>query len=153
MTHDAAEHELTEALTRLETALLTPVVSGELGSWAETCRAADDAVAEHFTRYLEEVLHRQYAEIARSDEELLQRVQQMKAEDQSLAADLAAYQKRLTAFAEAAALIKKHESKVDEERTALEKDGIDLIVRIRKQRAAADLWLTEAVYRDRGAVD
>ena len=148
-----AQSALTESLTRLETALLTPVASGELGSWAQACRTAIDAVARDFPTYLHDVLHRQYAEIARTDAELLRRVQQMVAEDESLVADLAAFHRRLVAFAEAATLITKHESKVDDQRTNLEREGIDLIVRIRKQRAAADLWLTEAVYRDRGAVD
>ena len=153
MPPDPVETALTDSLTGLETALLTPVVSGELGSWAQTCQVAADAVADNFPAYLRDVLHRQYAEIARSDQELLRRVQQLISEDQRLAEDLAAYHRRLTAFSGAAGRIKKDESKVDEERTALEKDGIDLIVRIRKQRVAADLWLAEAVYRDRGFVD
>ena len=148
-----AESALTESLARLETALLTPVVSGELASWAETCRTAANEVVERLPAFLHGVLHRQYAEIARSDEELLRRVQQMIAEDNDLAGALADYHRRLTSFAQAAAQITKHESKVDDQRTALEREGIELIVRIRKQRVAADLWLAEAVYRDRGAVD
>lgn len=153
MSLDPVETALTESLTRLETALLTPVASGELGSWAQNCQVAADAVADHFPAYLRDVLHRQFAEIARSDDESLRRVQQLIAEDHSVVDDLAAYHRRLTAFAQAVARIKKHESKVEDERAALEKDGIELIVRIRKQRAAADLWLAEAVYRDRGSVD
>ena len=144
---------LTESLTRLETALLTPVASGELGAWGESCRGAVEDLARQYPDFLHNVLHRQFAEIARTDQELLTRVQQMTQEDEAVAADLAAYHARLTAFAKAAAQIKKHESKVEDERQELEKQGIELIVRIRKQRVAADLWLAEAVYRDRGPVD
>ena len=96
------ETELTESLSRLETSLLTPVVSGELASWAQTCRAAGDAVAERYAKYLKDVLHRQYGEISRTDEELLRQVQQMRASDDNLAVDLAAFQRRLNSFADSA---------------------------------------------------
>ncbi len=153
MQPDPIDSELSDALVRLETALLTPVVSGELTSWAQSAQAALDAVARILPSFLRDVLHEQYAEIAKTDEELLRRVQQMIGEDQQLVTELASYRRRFSAFAEAAALVKKHESKVAEQRDALEQDGVALIVRIKKQRAAADAWLAEAVYRDRGAVD
>ena len=147
------ESALAESLARLETALLTPVASGELASWAETCRTAADEVARRFPEFLHGVLHREYAEIARTDDELLRRVQQMKDGDSDVASALADFHRRLSSFAQATVQITKHEGKVEDQRAALERDGIELIVRIRKQKVAADLWLAEAVYRDRGAVD
>jgi hypothetical protein len=77
----------------------------------------------------------------------------MIADDQGLVDDLEKFSRRLAAFAAGVAQVKKHESKVAQERADLEQEGIALIIRIRKQRAAADTWLTEALYRDRGPVD
>jgi hypothetical protein len=147
------ESVLAEALTRLETALLSPVVAGELDQWADSCQEAMNLVAEHLPAYFQAVLHPQYAQIARTDPEMLTQIEQLVAEDQRVVEDLEKFNRRLATFAEAAALIKKNESKVAEERADLEQSGIALIIRIKKQRATADTWLTEAVYRDRGAVD
>jgi hypothetical protein len=153
MPQAAADSALVDVLARLETALLSPPVAGELQSWSGESCAAMDALAEQLPQFLEQVLHRQYLEIAGSDPELLPKIEQMIAEDRRLVEDLGGLRRRLAAFAQSAALIKKNEVKVAEERQRLEEDGIALIIRIKKQRAAADTWLAEALYRDRGSVD
>ena len=144
---------LVDALTRLETALLSPPVAGELSIWTQACRDGLDTVARQLPAYFQDFLKPQYMEIARSDPEQLPRVQRMIADDQGLVDDLEKFSRRLAEFAAGAAQVKKHESKVADERTDLEQEGIALIIRVRKQRAAADTWLTEALYRDRGPVD
>jgi hypothetical protein len=145
--------DLNETLAVLETALLTPVVSGELESWARTAQQAATELERRLPPYLRSVLHPQYAEIARSDSELLPRVEQLIAEDQNLLLEQSAFCDRMNAFAQRAAQVKKDETQVAAERVQLEQEGIGLIVRIKKQRAAADTWLAEANYRDRGPVD
>ena len=145
--------DLNETLATLETALLTPVVSGEMASWGRIAQQAATELEKRLPPYLRSVLHPQYAEIARSDSELLSRVEQLIAEDQSLLLDQSAFCDRMNSFAARAAQAKKDEAQVAAERTQLEQDGISLIVRIKKQRAAADTWLAEANYRDRGPVD
>ena len=145
--------DLNTALTTLETALLTPVVSGELETWATTAQQAAIELDRRLPPYLRSVLHPQYAEIARSDAELLPRVEQLIAEDQNLLLEQSAFCDRINAFAQRAAQVKRDEAQVANERTQLEQEGIGLIVRIKKQRAAADTWLAEATYRDRGPVD
>lgn len=145
--------ELNTALTTLETALLTPVVSGELEAWATTAQQAAIELDRRLPPYLRSVLHPQYAEIARSDAELLPRVEQLIAEDQNLLLEQSAFCDRINAFAQRAAQVKRDEAQVASERAQLEQEGIGLIVRIKKQRAAADTWLAEANYRDRGPVD
>jgi len=147
------ESVLAEALARLETALLSPVVAGELDQWAGSCQEAMHLVAKQLPAYFRTVLNPEYAQIARTDPEMLTQIEQLVAEDQRLVEDLEKFNRRLATFTEAAALIKKDESKVAEERAGLEQSGIALIIRIKKQRATADTWLTEAVYRDRGSVD
>jgi hypothetical protein len=145
--------DLNETLANLETALLTPVVSGELESWARTAQQAATELEKRLPPYLRSVLHPQYAEIARSDSELLSRVEQLIAEDQNLLLEQSAFCDRMNSFAARAAQVKKDEAQVTAERTQLEQEGIGLIVRIKRQRAAADTWLAEANYRDRGPVD
>ena len=64
-----------------------------------------------------------------------------------------AFRTRMNDCCERASQIKKDEAQVTNERTKLEQEGIALVLRIKRQRAAADTWLTEANYRDRGPVD
>ena len=47
----------------------------------------------------------------------------------------------------------KDELQLESDRTKLEQEGTALSLSIKRQRAAADTWLSEAAYRDRGAVD
>ena len=103
----AADTALLEAISRLETALLSPPVAGELEAWCQNCRTAVDEVAAQLPSFYQTVLHRQYAEISQSDPELLPKVEQMIAQDQRQLAELAALRRRLATFAKAAALIKK----------------------------------------------
>jgi hypothetical protein len=149
---DAAA-ELSNTLSKLETALLTPVVSGELESWARTAQEATSELDQRLPAYLNSVLHPQYAEIAKSDNELLSRVQQLIAEDQNLILEQGTFSHKMNDFTRRASQIKKDEAQVAAQREQIEKDGIALILRIKKQRAAADTWLAEATYRDRGPVD
>jgi hypothetical protein len=148
-----ATSELNESLTRLETAMLAPVVSGELESWARTLQEATNGLSQRLPSYLHSVLHPQYAEIAKSDSELLTRVQQLIAEDQNLILEQDKFEKRVNDFVRRASQIKKDEAQTAAERGKLEQEGIALVLRIKRQRAAADTWLAEANYRDRGPVD
>src|SRR4029079_7670436 len=148
-----AATELNDSLTRVETALLAPVVSGELESWARTVQETTKGLFERLPTYLHSVLHPQYAEIAKSDSELLTRVQQLIAEDQNLVLEQDKFNKRVNDFVQRAAQIKKDEAQAATERGKLEQEGIALVLRFKRQRSAADTWLAEATYRDRGPVD
>ena len=145
--------ELNEALTKLETALITPVVSGELESWARAVQETAAKLSERLPTYLKSVLHPQYADIARSDPELLARVEKLIEEDQNVVLEQDAFRMRIGEFVKRASQIKRDEGQAEMERNKLEQDGLALILRIKRQRAAADTWLGEANYRDRGPVD
>jgi hypothetical protein len=148
-----SEGELNDALSKLETALISPVVAGELESWARAAQDATTLLVERLPAFLKSVLHPQYAEIAKSDAELLPKVEQLVAEDQKVALEQDAFRTHLNDFAKLASQIKKDEARVSAERTKLEQEGLDLILRIKRQRAAASTWLAEANYRDRGTKD
>ena len=147
------EGELKEAMARLETALLSPVLSGELESWVQTVEQSARALDQRLQPYINTVLHAQYKEIAKSDQELLSRVEQMVAEDQQLVAEYQLFLSDLDDLARRVPEVKKHESKVAEQRELVSEQGEALIIRIRKLQVAAATWLNEACYRDRGPVD
>jgi len=110
-------------------------------------------VSERLPAYLKSVLHPEYVEIAKTDPELLPRVELLIAEDQKLLLDQDSFRTEANDFAKRAANIKKDEAQVATERSKLEQRGLALILGIKRQRAAADTWLAEANYRDRGPVD
>src|SRR5206468_7621443 len=145
--------ELNESLTKLETALLTPAVSGELESWARTVQEATTVLSERLPTYLKSVLHPEYVEIAKSDPELLSRVEQLIAEDHNLVLEQDAFRTRINDFVKRASQLKKDEVQGISERNKIEQEGLAVILRIKRQRTVADTWLAEANYRDRGPVD
>lgn len=148
-----ATTDMNDALARLETALLAPAVAGELDAWARAVQESTATLSQRLPSYLHSVLHPKYADIAKTDTELLTQVQQLIAEDQNLILEQHAFGQRVSDFVIRASQIKKDEAQVTGERTKLEQEGIALILRIKRQRAAADTWQTEANYRDRGPVD
>jgi len=145
--------DLNETLARLESALLTPVVSGELASWANTVQEATEQLSQRLPGYLKTVLHPQYAEIAKSDPELLTRIEQLIAEDQNVVLEQEAFRSQLSDFVKRTAEVQKDEVRLAADRAKLEQDGIALVLRVKRQRVAADTWLAEATYRDRGPGD
>ncbi len=149
----AEETALSETLTRLERALLTPVIAGELSLWVQAVQDAAAALAEPLQQYLYKVQHPLYAEIAKSDQELLPRVQQLIATDKALLESYQQFLAKVADLARAAPSARKDENKVSAPLAEVEKDGTTLILGIRKQQAAASAWLSEALYRDRGPVD
>lgn len=143
-------HAFNEALSKLETSLLTPVVSGELASWVRAAQQAATDLGVHLNSYVGSTQRQQYQQIASSDPELLSRVQQLAGEDQELLAEYRKLGRSLDDLAQMVSAADKHESRAEEQRSDFEKQGLALILRIRKHQVASDTWLSEAVYRDRG---
>ena len=113
-------------------------------------RAAAMDLGVHLNSYLGPTQRHQYQQIASSDPELLARVQQLAGEDQELLAEYRKLVKSLDNLAQMVSAADKHESRAEEQRSDFEKQGLALILRIRKHQVASDTWLSEAVYRDRG---
>jgi hypothetical protein len=149
----AQELALNDALAQLERALLTPVIPGELEVWVQTVQHATTAVAQPLDEFLHGILHRQYAEIARADQEMLFRVQQLMATDETIVTTYELFRAKVANLAERAPAAEKDELKVAAPLADVEQEGTALILAIRKQQAAAAAWLDEALYRDRGPVD
>jgi biopolymer transport protein ExbB/TolQ len=153
MDRGAQLQELNESLAKLETALLTPVVSGELSSWLENVEQSAVDLGQPLRRFLLQVQPQEYGQIAASDQELLHRVQQLAAQDQELLAALDHFRNTADKLRPMVQAALHHESKAEDQRSALEREGLDLVQNVRRHLVAADTWLAEAVYRDRGTKD
>lgn len=153
MTSVGSEQALEATLARLETALLSPVISGELKAWLNNVRQAAATFAMDWTRYLHTTLHVQYAETMQSDPELSANVEKLIRADSELLVELAQFHEALQRIERQAAEIQWQEAKLEPERRRLEETGLGLILSIKRQRAAAETWLVESLYRDRGVKD
>jgi hypothetical protein len=140
-------------MTKLEAALLAPVVSGEMKGWVQNVQQAAATFAMDWTRELHTVLHVQYEQIANTDSELSACVEKMMQADHELLEELARFHEKLHDLQRAAEHVDWQETKLAAQRQGIEQFGIALIVRIKKQQSAAATWLAEAAYRDRGVGD
>ena len=144
--------DLKTDIDKLENALLTPVLSGEMVGWIHTVQDAADDVAEQLTPFFER-LHSDFTEIAKADNELLSHVQQMVECEEKLQKRHEDFRHNLHLLAERAPTVHSDEAKVADERLKVEREGTELLTELKRLQAAANAWLQEAVYRDRGPVD
>jgi vacuolar-type H+-ATPase subunit I/STV1 len=144
------EKNLAETLTRLEAALLSPPIAGELQMWTKTVQEAAATLAVDLASYLRTVLHVQYEEIAKTDPEMSAHVEKLVRSDQQLLEQLTKFHEELHALGEAAQHVSKNEGKLAQQRQKLEETGTALILAIKRQQATATTGLAEAHFRDRG---
>lgn len=149
----APEQNLAETMARLEKALLTPAIAGELSTWTQSVQDAAATLAVDLASYLRSVLHVQYNEIAKTDPEMSAQVEKLLAGDQHLLEQTARFHEELHKLAGAAEHVKKNEGKLAELLERVEADGLAMILSIKKQQAVATAWLAEAHFRDRGVAD
>jgi CRISPR/Cas system CSM-associated protein Csm4 (group 5 of RAMP superfamily) len=144
---------LTDPLRRLETALDTPPVPGELRGWAATLHKTFDETSAEVLKQIDSVHPDQFHEIEEQNAELLARVKGMREEDvknrsqcQSLArqfADLEANATRAGA----------DEKQVIDQQRALLDEGLRFVMDVRRQEMAIRTWIEEAFDRDTGMAD
>ena len=149
-TSSIPEERLAATLTRLETALLSPPIAGELTTWSKTVQEAAATLAVDLTACMRSVWHVQYEEIAHTDPEMSAHVEKLMRSDELVLEQLTRFHEDLHNLVEAAQHVTKNELKLAEQRQRVEDEGIGLILSIRKQQAAAATWLDEAHFRDRG---
>lgn len=153
MTHPDPKAELLITLEAWETALDTPVVSGELQAWMEQVQSAWQDVASKVEQHAGELHPRQLKQIADQDPELIPQVEKLKAEDEEIQKDRESLERRLSTLAEHAPDFEPNEEKIKQHVEALAKHGISFVNRVRKQEVALDTWFMEAFQRDRGVAD
>jgi hypothetical protein len=144
---------LDEVLGRLETALATPMVGGELPEW---CKAAVNA-CQDLTVELERTIRKnhapRYEQIFAEDPELARRVDQMKKSDEDLSNQAADLHQQLSGLCSAAAALEPDEARVAERVEKTVQYGLQLITAIRRQEVTLTTWHGESLNRDRGVVD
>jgi hypothetical protein len=147
------QHELRDALTKLETALGTPVLAGELTDWVQSVRKELGKCVNTLCGALAQAHGQQYADILQQDLEMARQVEQLKQEDAAILEDVKRFGEELDCLAVVAKAVGRHESQAQEMTDRTVQSGLMLVARIRKQETAITTWLVEAYQRDRGIVD
>jgi hypothetical protein len=145
--------ELRTALETFETALETPLVSGEHATWSERVRETWSQLKPLVHRQLEEVHPQLFDEIFETDAELARRIEQLRDEDQALRREMQRLDERIETLALRTPFAERDELRTTDERDDLVEDGIAFVVRTRKQEVAAQTWFVEAFNRERGPGD
>ncbi|MCA9188267.1 MAG: hypothetical protein R3E01_32850 [Pirellulaceae bacterium] len=140
-------------LRDLETSLESPVVPGELASWAANVRQAAEDVGESLESSVQSAHQRLYQEITAEDDDMTVRVEQLEAEDCGLITDYAGFAQNAAGLCHATDSGKLNELELEKAQEALVDKGIAFVIRARTQEAAIATWYGEAFFRDRGVVD
>jgi hypothetical protein len=153
MTVDTKHDAAAETVQHVEDHLELPYISGDLRAWAESleellCRAADA------TRHLIENEHPQlFKSIVKNHSNLRGEVEKLEQEGSRLPAafdDLIQQTQRFAGGIDETALAGQQFQPM---RERLVNEGLSLVLRVRRHRAAIDTWLSEAMQRDNGVGD
>jgi len=147
------ESELRTALTAFETSVATPVVSGELGDWADTVRKAWSEASAQIDRQIRELHPRQYEEISNADAALFQQIELLKAEDSAIEQDRDRLDRAVKRVADHVPKLEPDEAKAEPHVESLVEDAMAFVGRVRKQEVAVQTWFMEAFNRERGGGD
>jgi hypothetical protein len=145
--------ELKNSLDALETSIATPIVAGDLAAWIDTVNDSWTQAASQIQLHLDDLHLQQFEEIANQDPELLPRVDALKAEDESIKAQLITLDLMVGRSAQHVPRLAPDEEKAAKFTKRLIDDTTQFIARVRKQAVAVQTWYVEAFQRDRGAVD
>jgi Spy/CpxP family protein refolding chaperone len=138
------------ALSQFESCLESPVIPGELPSWAAAVEQTYRGLGGPLRREIEDTHRDQLAQITSEETDLLAQVQQLREEDAQLGEVYQAFGNDIRAFRKQAERVEPHEGKLAERLTRVVNDGLALVIRIRKQQRAIRTWLLEAFNRDTG---
>ncbi|REJ70074.1 MAG: hypothetical protein DWQ31_02330 [Planctomycetota bacterium] len=153
MTDKNENCELSEALKELEICLETPVVPGELESWAHAANAACEAVGIPLRNAVEDAHPEVFRQILQQDPELAQRVEELRSEDQVLLRQFDSLKRQLHRLATQASAVEPRESRLDSQLSDVTKEGLAFVINTRSQEQALSTWYVEAYNRDRGIGD
>jgi glutathione S-transferase len=148
------QHAMFErSLAAFEQCVDTPFVPGELQEWIDAVDDALERLRESFEAQRIKVHSAEFADIAREDPELLQRIRLMHQEDRALGEE----QNRIATTIEA---LEPRIRDVGADEAYLRRDCNRLadaarafVSRVRKQEVTIRTWWVEAFMRDRGTVD
>jgi hypothetical protein len=144
---------LRESLDKLEVALTTPIIAGELADWLLELRTLWEDASAQLHAALERDHPRQHQQISKEDQEMFATVEKLQAEDAAIAEESECFGRLLARVAEHAPKFERDEEKIRSHTDALLNTGLALVVRIKKQEVALQTWFIESFTRDRGTGD
>lgn len=147
------ENGLKPALEAFETAVATPIISGELASWVTGLRKTWEKASFQLRESLCCTHKAQYDEMAEHDLEMLPRIDQLKAEDDSLSRECEEINQAVGRTVQHVPKLEPDEAKAQKHVEELVDRALAFITRVRKHEVAVETWFVEAFNRDRGAVD
>jgi hypothetical protein len=142
-----------EALQRLEDHLELPYVSGDLQAWSESLRELLSEADEHVRDDVASEHGRAYETITKNHSNLRQQVEKLRSADPEILAALESVGQQVERFTSAIDETVLAGQQFQEKREQLVNDGLALVLRVRRHRAAIDTWLGEALQRDNGVGD
>jgi hypothetical protein len=142
-----------ESLVHLEEHLELPYVSGELQDWSDRlCEVLADASQE--VRAAVASQHsKSYDTIVKSHSNLGKQVDKLRSEEPELLAALGSFEQSAQSFASSIDETLLAGKQFQPKREQLIQEGLALILRLRRHRAAIATWLSEALQRDNGVGD
>jgi hypothetical protein len=149
----ATANSFENLLQHWERCFATPVVEGELESWAATLREVTDEIRMRLRQRMDETHQREFDDIEAQDPALVPRVEQLKHDDQALWEDFENMVKKIAALHDQVLEEPKETDKLHHAAQVVAERGLEMVVHIRKQETAVATWLMEAFQRDRGVAD
>jgi len=141
------------ALSQLEGCLESPVVPGELPSWASAVEEAYKDVRDPLRHELEHTHPDHFDQISSENSDLLHQVEQMHEEDALIREHYGKLADKIEQFRKRVEPAEPHESKLDECLSAVVDEGLQFVIRVRSQQQAVSTWLLESFQRDTGVAD
>jgi hypothetical protein len=144
---------LTDPLRRLETALDTPPVPGELRTWASTLRKTFAETTHQILEHIEHVHPEQFEEIEQENSELLARVTGLREEDRKNREWCRSLEHQFAELEANAARAGADEKQAMDQQQKLLEEGLRFVMNVRRQETAIRTWIEEAFDRDTGLGD
>jgi hypothetical protein len=148
-----SDDDLKTVLAKFETSLLAPTVSGELATWLEEVQKSWEEASAQIHFHVKHLHPSQYEEISKQDPELLPRIEQLQAEDESIEQQRAQLSDSIGRVGQHAPKLEPDEAKAQKYIKTLVDQGTAFLTQVRKQEVAVQTWYVEAFNRDGGAVD
>jgi len=144
---------LTDPLRRLETALDTPPVPGELRTWATTLRKTFAEAVHEILQQIEHVHPQQFEEIEQQNSELLARVTGLREEDHKNREWCRSLENQFAELETNAVRAGADEKQAMDQQQKLLEEGLRFVMNVRRQETAIRTWTEEAFDRDTGLGD
>ena len=142
-----------EVLEQLEQQLELPYVSGELHAWSETVVELVKKAQEVVSKSIEQEHPRTFATIVKNHSNLQPQVEKLSEEDRQILPAFDPLMHEAKQFASTVDETELARQQIEPARERLVKDGLALVIRIRRQRSAIETWFGEAIQRDNGVGD